>query len=146
MSGSDTNAPHLNWGRLSTAQRDAAYDNAAATHNSAALSQARNEASAAFRAAHSKHLDLAYGPRERNKWDLYPAADSKAPVLVFIHGGYWQRNSREFFAIMAEGALARGFAAALPSHTLAPEASLTEIVAHWRRFLDDPDSYLRHLR
>ena len=44
--------------------------------------------------AHPKHLDLRYGPRERNTWDLFPAADPNAPCLVFIHGGYWQRNSR----------------------------------------------------
>src|SRR5262249_34803967 len=38
----------------------------------------------------AKHLDLAYRNRERNKWDLYPANDPKAPCFVHIHGGYWQ--------------------------------------------------------
>ena len=51
-----------------------------------------------------KHLDLAYAPGERTKWDLYPAADPKAPCFVHIHGGYWQRGSREIFACLAEGA------------------------------------------
>ena len=100
--------PGDGWGRLTQAERNAAYDNNAATADSAALVAARNAASAAFRAEHSGHLDLAYGSRERQKWDIYPAADPGAPVLIFIHGGYWQRNAREFFAIMAEGALQRG--------------------------------------
>ena len=103
MSAAD---PRDGWGRLPRAERNAAYDNNAATSDSAALVAARNAASAAFRAEHAGRLDLPYGSRERQKWDIYPAADPRAPVLIFIHGGYWQRNAREFFAIMAEGALA----------------------------------------
>ena len=52
--------------------------------------------------------------------DLYPANDPKAPCFVHIHGGYWQRNSKEVFAFLAEGPLARGWSAALPGYTLAP--------------------------
>jgi arylformamidase len=48
------------------------------------------------------------------KWDLYPAADPKAPCFVHIHGGYWQRGSKQIFACLAEGALANGWSAALP--------------------------------
>src|SRR5262249_36594897 len=69
-------------------------------------------------------------------WDLYPAADSQAPCLVFIHGGYWQRNSREVFAMVAEGLNAHGWSMALPSHTLAPDASLTRIVGEIRMAMD----------
>ena len=133
MSAAD---PRDGWGRLTRAERNAAYDNNAATSDSAALVAARNAASAAFRAEHAGHLDLPYGSRERQKWDIYPAADPGAPVLIFIHGGYWQRNAREFFAIMAEGALQRGLAVAMPGYTLAPEATLTEIVDEIRLALD----------
>jgi arylformamidase len=132
----DPSDPRDHWGRLTRAERNAAYDNNAATPNSVALVAARNAASAAFRAEHPGHLDLPYGSGERQKWDLYPSADPGAPVLVFIHGGYWQRNSREFFAVMAEGALARGLSVAMPGYTLAPEATLTEIVAEIRLALD----------
>jgi acetyl esterase/lipase len=44
-----------------------------------------------------------YADRERTKFDLYPALDKAAPCLIFIHGGYWQRNSRNLFAMMVEG-------------------------------------------
>ncbi len=130
------NDPREHWGELTQAERDAAYDNMAATANSAALSAARNAASAAFRAQRGGGLDLAYGSGERQKWDIYPAADPNAPVLIFIHGGYWQRNSRELFAIMAEGALAKGLSVAMPGHSLAPDATLTQIVAEIRAGLD----------
>src|SRR5204862_6338563 len=54
----------------------------------------------------------------------------------FIHGGYWQRNGREMFANLIEGPFAHDWAAALPGYTLAPDASLTEIVAEINAALD----------
>ncbi len=126
----------MNWGTMSKAERDKAYNNTDAVKNSAELSAARIAASGAFRAAHAGHLDLRYGPKERNTWDLFPAADPNAPCFVFIHGGYWQRNSKDQFASLIAGPHARGWAAALPGYTLAPDATLTEIVAEIDAALD----------
>jgi arylformamidase len=124
------------WGMMTKAERDAAYNNSDAVKNSAELNAARIAASEAFRKAHPEHLDLRYGPKERNVWDLFPAKDANAPCLVFIHGGYWQRNSRDQFASLIAGVHAHGWAAALPGYTLAPDASLTEIVAEINAALD----------
>ncbi|KQO59144.1 MULTISPECIES: alpha/beta hydrolase [unclassified Methylobacterium] len=120
--------PRHDWSCLDRAARDAAYDNNAAVPDAAAQAAARNAASAAYRAAHPGALDIPYAPAPRTALDLYPAADPAAPCLVFIHGGYWQRNSRELFACFAEGPAAAGWSVAMPGHTLAPEASLTQIV------------------
>ena len=124
------------WGRLSRAERDAAYDNIAAVADSARLNAARETRSAAFRAAHPGKLDLPYGPAPRQRFDLFPAADPAAPCLVFIHGGYWQRNAREQFACLIEGPFARCWAAAVVGYTLAPDASMTEIAAEIAAALD----------
>lgn len=121
---------------LSQAERDAAYDNNAAVANSAELIELRNAASAAFRRGRPLGLDISYGPAPRHRWDLYPGKTASAPCLIFIHGGYWQRNKREDFAICAEGILAHGWSAALPGYTLAPDASLTAIVAEIGQALD----------
>ena len=126
----------MNWGTMSRAARDAAYDNVGAVADSGALNAARAAASAAFREAHPGHLDLRYGPRERNTWDLFPATDPHAPCLVFIHGGYWQRNRADQFANLIAGPYAHGWAAALPGYTLAPDASMSEIVAEINAALD----------
>ncbi|MBW4091401.1 MAG: alpha/beta hydrolase [Proteobacteria bacterium] len=126
----------LDWGAMSRAERDAAYNNTAAVANSAELNAARADRSARFRAAHPGALDLAYGPRPRNRIDLFPAADPAAPCLVFLHGGYWQRNTREQFASVIEGPYAHGWSAALPGYTLAPDASLTEIAEEVTAALD----------
>jgi len=128
--------PRLNWAALSQAERDAAYDNNAAVKNSAALIAERNQASEALRASRNSLLDIPYGDRERTRIDLYPADSTTAPCLVFLHGGYWQRNSREVFAMLVEGVAAHGWSVAIPGYTLAPEVSLTEIVTEVSRSLD----------
>lgn len=121
-------APQLVWDTLSQAERDAAYNNNAAVADSAAWVAARDVAAAAYRAARPEKLDIAYGAGARQKLDLFPGVGG-APTLVFLHGGYWQRNSREVFAHYAEGLAAHGWSVVLPSYSLAPEARLADIVA-----------------
>jgi acetyl esterase/lipase len=128
--------PRSVWSSLTQAERDLAYDNNAAVADSPALIAERNAGSAAYRKARPAKLDISYGPRERNRWDLYPASDPDAPCLVFIHGGYWQRNSREDFAVFMAGLEAHGWSTALPGYSLAPEMKLAEIVAEIRAALD----------
>lgn len=126
----------MDWARMSQAERDAAYNNTAACPDAAARVAGWTTASAATRARPGSYLDVPYAEGERTRWDLFPAARADAPCLVFIHGGYWQRNSREMFACMAEGVLAHGWSAALPGYTLAPDASLSRIVQEIGTALD----------
>ena len=79
-------APQEVWDQLSQAERDAAYNNSAAVPTSAAWVAARDIAAAAFRAEAKAHLDLAYGPGDRQKLDVYPGTPG-LPCLVFIHWG-----------------------------------------------------------
>ena len=132
----ETPAPQQVWASLDEARRNAAYDNNGSVANSAKLVEARNAASAAYRKAHSDKLDIPYAPGDRTAFDLYPAPDPSAPCLVFIHGGYWLRNSREFFAAYAEGLAHHGWSVAMPGYTLAPQASLTAIVREIGAALD----------
>lgn len=117
------------WRGFSRRALDAAYDNSGHVADSAARLAAWAAHSAALRAGRPELLDRRYGPRPRNLIDIFRCGRPGAPLLVFIHGGYWQRNSKEVFSCMAEGPLAHGFDVALPGYTLGPEASLTEIVA-----------------
>jgi len=126
----------MSWGCLTQAERDAAYNNGTAVLNSAQLVRERNQAAAAYRAGHPGHLDIPYAGSERTKWDIFPAENSGAPCLVFIHGGYWQMNRREDFAIFARGIAQHGWSVAMPGYSLAPEAPLAHIVAELRASLD----------
>lgn len=117
------------WRGMTREELDAAYNNSAAVKHSAATLADWTRRSAELRAAHPDMLHLPYGLKPRNRLDLFRCGKAGAPLFVFIHGGYWQRNSKEIFSCMAEGPLAQGFDVAVVGYTLAPEATLTEIVA-----------------
>lgn len=71
--------------------------------------------------------DLAYGPGERNRLDLFlPEGEAKG-LAVFVHGGYWRSFDKSMWSHLAAGALAHGFAVAMPSYTLAPQAQISAI-------------------
>ncbi len=74
-------------------------------------------------------LDIAYGPGPRQAFDLFHPEGMAKGLMVFIHGGYWLACGREDYSHLAAGALARGWACALPSYTLAPEARITQMTA-----------------
>jgi acetyl esterase/lipase len=116
------------WRGMTRAELDKAYDNTSAVADSGRRRDGWIERSERFRTLHSEGLDLAYGPRPRNKLDLYRCGAAKAPLFAFIHGGYWQRNSKEIFACMAAGPLASGLDVAFLGYTLAPEATLSAII------------------
>ena len=69
---------------------------------------------------------IEYGEGERNTLDLFDAGPG--PAVMFIHGGYWQNRAKEVFTVFAEGPMAHGINVALIGYTLAPDATLDEIV------------------
>jgi hypothetical protein len=117
------------WRGFSRAALDAAYNNGAAVAESAAMVASWTARSAATRGRDGTTRDLRYGARPRNRIDIFRTDAAAPPLLVWFHGGYWQRNSKEVFSCLAEGPLALGMDVAMPGYTLAPEATLTEIVA-----------------
>lgn len=112
---------------MDRAALDAAYNNSAAVADSSKLLADFDERSDRLRAARGRHLDLRYGPAERNRVDYF-AAGASGPVLVFIHGGYWQMRAKETFSFIAEGPLAHGIHVAFVGYTLAPGKRLDGIV------------------
>jgi hypothetical protein len=120
------------WRGMSRSELDAAYNNSAAVKNSTEKIADWTKRSAQTRARPGAVLDIAYGPWPNNRIDIIPCGRSRAPLFVFIHGGYWQRNSKEMFACVSEGPLAKGFDAALVGYTLAPQATLMKIVSEVR--------------
>jgi arylformamidase len=72
-------------------------------------------------------LDLSYGPLPRNRFDLFLPQGEPKGLVVFVHGGFWLKLDKSFWSHLAAGSLARGFAVAMPSYTLCPQASVPEI-------------------
>jgi arylformamidase len=81
----------------------------------------------AYRLAGDTELDQPYGSRERQRYDLFRAAQEDAPLVVYIHGGYWQRGDRKDYSFVARELNANGITVAIPSYTLCPAASVMEI-------------------
>src|SRR5215469_5654771 len=81
--------PTMDWITMSLEARNLAYNNVehVGPDNARKKTEGWAAASKTLREQRSQHLDLAYGTGERNKWDLYPANDPKAPCFVHIHGG-----------------------------------------------------------
>ena len=52
---------------------------------------------------------------------------------MFVHGGYWKAFDKSTWSHLAHGAVARGWAMALPSYTLAPDATLAQMTAQIAR-------------
>ncbi len=128
---------HLyDWGMLTQAQRNQRYNNSEAVANSQAIVAEMREASAKVRAENPEGLDQPYGEGERRKIDFFPGAEAASPCLFFIHGGYWQRNSREGFSVLGLGVRAHGWSVAMPSYTLTPDGTMTNIVDEMRMALD----------
>jgi acetyl esterase/lipase len=123
------------WLSMSQQERDLGLNNGVHVPESADIVGGWDRRSQEMRARYSDHLDLRYGPRERNRIDFFKVAD-KAPTLLFIHGGYWQTRAKEIFALFAGGPMAHGINIALTGYTLAPDATLDEIVAEIHRGLD----------
>jgi len=84
-------------------------------------------------------LDLSYGAHPRETFDLFTVPQPDRPLVVFIHGGYWQALDKTSFSFVADGfaAPAAGEIAnvAVLNYPLAPEADMDRIVASVRRAL-----------
>lgn len=112
---------------------DKAYANAASIGNAQAFIDKWPQEAAEFRGRSNCQLDISYGTRERQVFDLFhPDIPSKG-LFVFVHGGYWYRFDKSFWSHLAEGPLALGWTVAMPSYTLAPDVRIPDItreIAH----------------
>ena len=112
------------------------YNNRMRVPEHGAFAARWSAASAAYRNdAAGAQLDLAYGGGERHRYDLFPAARPGAPLVVYIHGGYWQRGDRKDYSFLARALNAAGMDVVLPSYSLCPAVSVMDIVGELRSCL-----------
>ncbi len=81
-------------------------------------------------------LNVAYGPHPDETLDIFPGAGSvPGPVLVYLHGGYWRLLSKDDSSFMAPALTQAGFTVVAVNYSLAPAATLDDIVDQTRRAL-----------
>jgi arylformamidase len=128
---------------------DGAYANAVNIAGGSDYPARWNAAAERFRTAMADagraELDLRYGQAQRNRFDLFRPGTEPAGLLVFVHGGYWMSFDKSAWSHLAAGALAHGFAVALPSYTLCPENRISGItreigqaIAHCAGLVEGP--------
>lgn len=79
-------------------------------------------------------LGLAYGDTPRQYLDLFmPEAGDRAPLAIFVHGGWWRSLDPSSFSHMARGLNGRGVAVAVAGYDLCPNVSIAEIIEQIRR-------------
>ena len=108
---------------------DRAYANGAFIAGGDAYPARWAAAAAVFRGSMGDRarLGLAYGLAARQRFDLFLPDAAPRGIVVFVHGGYWMAFGREDWSHLAAGPLARGWAVAMPSYTLAPDARIAEM-------------------
>jgi len=86
-----------------------------------------------FRANADAQIDCAYEDGPRDKLDLFRCGERGAPLLVFIHGGYWQRGDKAVFSFIAGPFVERGVDVALIGYPLCPATDMSSLVSQVRK-------------
>jgi arylformamidase len=75
----------------------------------------------------AKLLDLRYGDGPGETLDIFPAATPNAPVLIFVHGGYWRSLDKSDFSFVAPSFVADGATVVVPNYALCPAVTIEDI-------------------
>jgi arylformamidase len=114
--------------RLDPAWLDAQYDNRARVPGHQDIFARWRAASALARRSSPSWVEARYGDADGQVLDVFPAASSGAPVLVFIHGGYWRSLDKSDHSFVAPSFNAEGAMVVVPNHALCPAVTIEHIV------------------
>jgi arylformamidase len=125
--------------RIDPAWLDVQYNNRARIPDHPRIFERWSEASALVRERSAARLDLAYGSGLNETLDLFPAhprgAAGGAPVLVFIHGGWWRSLDKFDHSFLAPAFNEAGATVVVPNYGLCPAVSIEHITMQMVRAL-----------
>jgi arylformamidase len=73
-------------------------------------------------------LDVPYGNGLNETLDIFPSQRTQAPVLVFIHGGYWRSLDKADHSFVASAFVPAGACVVIPNYALCPAVTIPDIV------------------
>jgi len=111
------------------------YNNMARRPDAPELLQHLSELSEVYRGQADATLDCVYGDGERERLDIFRCGKTDAPVLIYIHGGYWQRGDKSIYSYIAEAFNNTGVDVAIIGYPLCPEVSMTALMDSIRKAL-----------
>jgi arylformamidase len=108
---------------------DDAYANAAYIKDAEAYPAHWEKAAKSFRDGLGARAQegVSYGPSERQAFDFFQPEGVARGTMIFVHGGYWKAFDRSIWSHLATGALARGWAVAMPCYDLCPDVRIADI-------------------
>ncbi len=99
---------------------DSMYNNRALVPDHAAHFAQWAQTSANARASLKCTLDIAYGDGPNETLDIFPAKQANAPVVVFIHGGYWRSLDKSDHSFVAPALHEMGACVVVLNYALCP--------------------------
>jgi arylformamidase len=133
--------------KLDAAWLEAQYDNRARVPDHGRVFERWAQASEMVRRQVAMVPGLRYAEGERSELDLFPpsvaaalpvtaaAATAGAPVLIFIHGGYWRSLDKDQFSFVAPAFTARGALVLVPRYALCPAVGIEHICLQLTRLV-----------
>ena len=103
------------------------YDNRALVPGYAEFFQRWARESAQARAQGPCSVDLRYGDGPGETLDVFPAPQGDAPVLVFVHGGYWRALDKSDHSFIAPAFTRDGACVVVPNYPLCPAVTIPDI-------------------
>lgn len=116
---------------------DDAFNNMGHVEGSEALPGFWAKRAEAYRLGTRIETDIPYGRAPREVFDLVRPDGAPRGLVVFVHGGFWMRLDKSYWTDLAEGARASGWAVAIPSYTLTPEARISAITRQIGAAIDE---------
>jgi arylformamidase len=106
---------------------DAQYNNRARVSDFATHLRRWAEESADVLRTQARAVDIRYGGGPNEHLDIFPATEAGAPVLFFIHGGYWRSLDKRDHAFIAPAFTSEGACVVIPNYALAPAVTVPQI-------------------
>jgi arylformamidase len=113
---------------------DAQYDPERTVRDPGVYAEFYARESDKLRSERKHSLNVPFGPTLAEHVDLYPAGED-APVLVYVHGGYWRARTGREFGFVARGPVSKGVATVVTNYALCPAVAIDEIVRQTRAAL-----------
>ncbi len=113
--------------RFDPAWLDAQYNNRARIPEHAQIFDRWARASAHAREQAACRIDLPYGDGPNETLDVFPSAGADAPVLVFIHGGWWRSLDKRDHSFIAPAFTQAGAMVVVPNYALCPSVNIETI-------------------
>ena len=125
----------MDWRSFDAVSLEKAYNPQKSVENFSQFQTHRTAISRECRKNMKSYLDVAYGPNELQKIDIYPA-NNFSPVHLFFHGGYWRTQDKKNFAFLARTLVPQGVTTIIVNYDLCPKVSLDEVVESSRNAIE----------